>query len=208
MTKKISRLQTFRIVFACIALAVLAALAVGYFATQNKGVPGSPLAVAPSFVPEYELVNQDGQIVTQDTYAGEYQLVYFGFTSCPEICPTELQKMTLALQNLPEEMENEIVPILISVDPERDTPDVMKRYLESFHPNFKGFTGTENSVDKAMEGFKVYASRVDDPNYSDYMMNHSSYIYFIAPNGDLLKLYKTEDTPDFIAADMQSFMES
>ena len=156
-------------------------------------------AVAPDFVPQYSLINQDGEPVSEKTYADTYQLVYFGFTFCPEICPTELQKMTVALNELESSVLEKIQPIFITVDPVRDTPEVMKEYLKSFHPRFVGFTGTEDTVDVAIDGFKIYAAKVDDPSLSDYTINHSSYIYLIAPSGDLIALYKKEDSADDIA---------
>ena len=156
-------------------------------------------AVAPDFVPQYSLINQDGEPVSEKTYADTYQLVYFGFTFCPEICPTELQKMTVALNELDPSVLEKIQPIFITVDPVRDTPEVMKEYLKSFHPRFVGFTGTEDTVDVAIDGFKIYAAKVDDPSLSDYTINHSSYIYLIAPSGDLIALYKKEDSADDIA---------
>ncbi|MAF68574.1 MAG: hypothetical protein CMH25_04435 [Micavibrio sp.] len=156
-------------------------------------------AVAPDFVPQYSLINQDGEPVSEKTYADTYQLVYFGFTFCPEICPTELQKMTVALNELEPSVLEKIQPIFITVDPARDTPEVMKEYLKSFHPRFVGFTGTEDTVDVAIDGFKIYAAKVDDPSLSDYTINHSSYIYLIAPSGDLIALYKKEDSADDIA---------
>ena len=156
-------------------------------------------AVAPDFVPQYSLINQDGEPVSEKTYADTYQLVYSGFTFCPEICPTELQKMTVALNELDPSVLEKIQPIFITVDPVRDTPEVMKEYLKSFHPRFVGFTGTEDTVDVAIDGFKIYAAKVDDPSLSDYTINHSSYIYLIAPSGDLIALYKKEDSADDIA---------
>ena len=157
-------------------------------------------AVAPDFVPQYSLVNQDGEAVSEQTYEDTFQLVYFGFTFCPEIYPTELQKMTVALNELAPEVLEKIQPIFITVDPVRDTPEVMKNYLKNFHPSFVGFTGTEDTVDVAIDGFKIYAAKVDDPSLSDYTINHSSYIYLIAPSGDLVALYKKEDSADDIVA--------
>ena len=164
-------------------------------------------AVAEDFVPEYSLINQAGESVSEKTYADEYQMVYFGFTFCPDICPTELQKITETLNNTSPKIVEQIQPIFISVDPERDTSEVLKQYLSSFHPKFVGFTGTEKQVDVAIDGFKIYAAKIDDPELSDYMINHSSYIYLIAPNGDLLALYKKDDTPDDIKAGLEKFIK-
>ncbi len=196
--------RTFLIVF----LGAIIAYGLYLLPTADDYGEGKPKAVAEDFIPEYSLVNQDGEEVSEKTYAGKYQMVYFGFTFCPDICPTELQKITEALNNTNAQIVEKIQPIFISVDPERDTPEVIKQYLASFHPKFVGFTGTEDAVDVAIDGFKIYAAKVDDPELSDYMINHSSYIYLIAPNGDLLALYKKDDTPDDIQTGLKKFIAS
>ena len=159
--------------------------------------------MAPGFNPEFSLLNHDGKTVTAENYNDKYQLVYFGFTFCPEICPTELQKMANILKILGDK-SSQIHPLFISVDPTRDTPEVMKEYLKSFGSEFIGLTGTEEDVDKAMASFKVYAAKTDDPAYVDYMMAHSSYLYFLNKDGDLLGLYRKEETAEKIADDIKS----
>jgi protein SCO1/2 len=154
--------------------------------------------VAPGFNPKFSLINHDGKPVTEKDYNDKHQLIYFGFTFCPEICPTELQKIAGTLELLGD-IASKIHPIFVSVDPTRDTPEVMKQYLSNFGKDFIGLTGTEETVDNAMTSFKVYAQKENDPAYADYMMAHSSYIYFLAPNGDLLGLYKKDDTSETIA---------
>lgn len=154
--------------------------------------------VAPGFNPKFSLINHDGKPVTEKDYNDKHQLIYFGFTFCPEICPTELQKIAGTLELLGD-TASKIHPIFVSVDPTRDTPEVMKQYLSNFGKDFIGLTGTEETVDNAMTSFKVYAQKENDPAYADYMMAHSSYIYFLAPNGDLLGLYKKDDTSETIA---------
>ncbi len=166
-----------------------------------------PAIVAPSFHPVFSLIDHEGQNVTEKNYTDKYQLVYFGFTFCPEICPTELQKMARALETIGV-LSDQIYPLFISVDPERDTPDILKPYLKNFGEDFIGLTGTEAQVDKAMDSFKVYAAKTEDPDYTDYMMSHSSYIYFLNPAGDLLGLYKKEDSADKIAMEIRSILEN
>jgi len=169
--------------------------------SQNSAI------IAPGFNPKFSLVNHEGQAVTENNYNDKYQLVYFGFTFCPEICPTELQKMARALEQVGDDAK-QIYPLFVSVDPQRDTPDVMKQYLSNFGEEFIGLTGTEAQVDKAMSSFKVYAAREEDPAYADYMMAHSSYIYFLNQKGDLLGLYKKEDTAEMIAEKIRSVLKN
>ncbi len=151
----------------------------------------------------YTLTDQNGQSFSSKQLQDKYQLVYFGFTFCPDICPTELQRISDALR-LADLPDGTITPVFISIDPLRDTPTVLKPYLAHFRPDFVGLTGTEAQIDKVIAGYKVYAAKINDPKYSDYMMDHSSYIYLIAPGGDLLKLFTKHDTPETIAAALKT----
>ncbi|MCB1559150.1 MAG: SCO family protein [Alphaproteobacteria bacterium] len=148
---------------------------------------------------QFSLIDQDGQPRTQADYSGKYLLVYFGFTYCPAICPTELSKMAEAYLALPEEMQKKIQPIFITVDPERDTPDVMKGYVSLFMPQLIGLTGSIGQIESAKKSFKVYAAKVpeeDDPQ--SYTMDHTSLIYFLSPENVPLAFFKTTDTSDVI----------
>ncbi len=141
----------------------------------------------------FSLINQDGKPVTDKDFYGRYMLVYFGFTSCPAICPTELQKMAEAYQLLPPESQKRIQPVFITVDPERDTPKIIKGYVDLFMPELMGFTGTVEQIESAKKSFRVYATKVKQGD--DYTMDHSSFIYFIGLDGQILAMFKTADKP-------------
>lgn len=149
--------------------------------------------VAENFGGPFTLTNQDGEQVTQDDFKNQYRLIYFGFTYCPAICPTELQKMTVALNELGA-AGKKIKPIFITVDPERDTVETMKQYIGSFHPNFIALSGTIAQIDQAKKSYKIYAAKVQDDTMSDYTMDHSSYIYFLDPDDNLIRIFKVDDT--------------
>ena len=167
---------------------------------------------APTFMPvaglkpsgDFTLVDQNNQEFTQDSAAWqvEYKMIYFGFTFCPMICPTELQKMTQVLNDLPSEKADKIQPLFITIDPERDTPDVMKKYISLFHPNFVGLTGTQEQINHMTEKWKIFATRVEDDTLSGYTMDHSSYIYLQGPKGDILGLFRMRDN----AADITEYL--
>ncbi len=146
---------------------------------------------------DFELVNQDGETVTQDTYAGQYKLIFFGFTYCPAICPTELQKMKLIMDELGP-MADEFTPIFISVDPERDTPEVIKEYVAQFHPKLIGLTGTLEQIEKVENAYSVYATKVENDMMDEYMMDHSAFMYFMDDENNLIDLYPSTDTVDDI----------
>ncbi|MCI5060664.1 MAG: SCO family protein [Alphaproteobacteria bacterium] len=157
--------------------------------------------VAHNFGGRFELVDHNGQNVTHEDFEGTYRLIYFGFTYCPAICPTELQKIASALDMLGNKAE-QITPIFITVDPQRDTVSVMREYVEMFHPNLVGLTGTPAQIKQAMDSYKIYAAKVQDDSMSDYTMDHSSFIYFMGPDNALYKIFKTQDTAEDIAAEI------
>lgn len=142
----------------------------------------------------FTLTNQDGQEVSSAIYKDKYKLVYFGFTHCPAICPTELQRIAQALTLLPEEIADQFQPIFISVDPERDTPAVLKEYMPLFGDNFVGFTGSVDEIEAVKKQFRIYASKVQLEGATDYTVDHSSYIYMLDKDGKVVNLFDTHDT--------------
>ncbi|MDX1580036.1 MAG: SCO family protein [Alphaproteobacteria bacterium] len=156
---------------------VLSALAACSDSGPTKGDPSVPIKS------EFSLLNQDGERVSEEDYAGKYQLVYFGFTFCPDICPATLQIMSDALDQLPEETRSKIQPILITVDPERDDVTAMKTYTSFFHPSFVGLTGTPREIKQAAGNFRIYYSKQQREEDSDYTMDHTSLIYLMDGEG-------------------------
>ncbi len=133
----------------------------------------------------YDLVNQINLPVTENNFLGKPQLIYFGFSYCPDICPTALQKMG-AVQEKLDPNGSLINYLFISVDPERDTPDSLKAYVESggFPSGLKGLTGTEEQIERVKLAYKVYSQRVPLSNSeADYTVDHSDIIYLMDENG-------------------------
>lgn len=153
----------------------------------------------------FTLVDHTGKTVTEQDYAGQFKLIFFGFTYCPAICPAELQKVNLILKNLGEHEKN-ITPLFITVDPERDTVEQMAQYVEQFHPRLVGLTGTPEQIDAVTSAYKVYATKVENEMMEDYMMDHSSYLYFMGPDDTLLSLYPSTDTADYIAKEIKTLL--
>ncbi len=169
----------------------------------KKSVPVAGSSVGGPFT----LTDHTGKTVTEKNFAGRYLLIYFGFTSCPAICPTELQKINQALKQLGP-IADKIQPLFVTIDPERDTQEVMKNYVAQFNPRLIGLTGTVEQVDDALKAYKIYARKVKDPAMTDYTMDHSSYIYFMSPDGQLLSLYGVDSTPADIIADIHKALGS
>ena len=190
------------IVILCAALAGL--LLAGLFATaekyaQHSGAKGELQPVTDdAFGGKFTLTDQDGRIVTDKDFAGSYRLIYFGFTFCPAICPTELSKMTSAL-NLLGDRAASVKPIFITVDPERDTPAKLKPYVAMFHPSLTGLTGTPEQIKSVLKEFKIYAAKRQDETMSEYTMDHTSWILFLAPDGRLLRIFKSEESAQEMA---------
>lgn len=150
----------------------------------------------------FSLVDQDGKAVTDEDYAGSYKLIFFGFTYCPSVCPTELQKMTLVMNQLGDKAKK-IIPIFITVDPERDTPEQVKSYIAHYHPKMVGLTGTPEQIDAVEKSFHVYAKKIKNEFMDGYMMDHSSYTYLMGPNDELVAIYPVSDSAQDIIADIE-----
>ena len=131
----------------------------------------------------FQLVDHTGKPVTDKDFRGRYMLVMFGFTFCPDICPSGLQVLSAALDRIGRKADK-VVPIFISVDPERDTPKALADYVVSFHPRLVGLTGTPEQVDKAAKAYRVYYKKVrDEASSAPYTIDHSALIYLMGPDG-------------------------
>jgi protein SCO1/2 len=177
-------MRTRNLVGLAVALLVGGAAVLGW-ALSIWLAPTSPAPEAtaqePVITSEFELVDQTGRTVRDEEFDGKWQLVFFGFTSCPDICPTTLANVTAALEQLGPAAEK-LRPLLITVDPERDTPPVLKEYLTAFDPRILGLTGTPAQVEQALRSFRVYASKRPLES-GDYTMDHSAFIYLMDPAG-------------------------
>lgn len=162
-------------------------------AVKSNGVAGADIGGA------FSLTDHNGQPFSEKNLAGHPTLIYFGFTFCPSICPTELQKMTAAMKMADAEKSDKIMPVFITIDPERDTVDVMKNYVTQFHPRLIGLTGTQDDINVAARAWRVYAQKVQDETMSEYTMDHSSYIYLQGPDGGLQAIFGTDSTAREIA---------
>lgn len=167
---------------------------------SSETVAGSPIGGP------FTLTDHTGASVTEQVLAGKYVLMYFGFTFCPAICPTELQKMNRAMEDAGP-LADKIQPVFITIDPTRDTQSVMAAYVPQFHPRLLGLTGTQDQIDAVLKSYRVYARKVEDPGMTEYTMDHSSYIYLIGPDGALLGAYGISTPPSHITADIQKFIK-
>ena len=203
----------FPVIAAVVAFSgVFAILMIRDGATDRTSMASNPVRVSgeADVGGPFTLVNQDGQTVTQDDFAGRPMLIYFGFTYCPDICPFSLQVMDQALSLLPSEQAAVFQPVLISVDPERDTPEVLADYVRSdvFPDNLTGLTGTPDQIASVADAYRVYYARVDDESSSaGYTMDHTSIIYLMDSEGQFTDVFAHDATPQQIAARLQEFLQ-
>lgn len=147
---------------------------------------------------EFNLINHLGETVTEKTYNGQYRLVFFGFTECPDICPLTMANIGKALRQLDEEAVEQIKPLFISVDTETDTIERLAQYVTYFHPTFDGLTGSPEQISVAAEGFNsTFGKNVSD-NASLGSYYHSSYIYLMNKNGQLLDVLSHATSADML----------
>jgi len=153
----------------------------------------------------FELVDHTGKTVTDADFHGRYMLVYFGYTYCPDVCPTELAVVAQALDALGEAAA-QVTPVLITVDPERDTVAILADYVPLFHERLVGLTGSRAQIDQAARGYKAFYKKVEDDGSADYLMDHSSFTYLIGPDGAFVTAFAYGTPPEDIAASIRTHM--
>jgi protein SCO1 len=153
----------------------------------------------------FTLVDGAGQTVTDQQFRGRYMLIYFGYTRCPDACPTALNDMAEALGKLGEAERKRVQPIFITVDPERDTGQALRDYVAAFGPDFIGLTGSADQIAQAKKEFRVYAAKHPTKD-GDYDMDHSSIIYLMDPSGRFIANFTHETDPDQMARKLGAVM--
>jgi protein SCO1 len=176
------RARLIAFVIAGFLIGAIAGAGVLLLATPQGGQPvqssGAALIGGP-----FSLVGGDGKPVTDRDFRGRYMLIFFGFTHCPDICPAELQVVAQALEQLGDKAKK-VVPIFITLDPERDTPEAMANYVKSFGPNFVGLTGSPEAIAAAAKAYRVAYSKVENKESAgDYSVDHSALVYLMDPEG-------------------------
>jgi protein SCO1 len=178
-----------------------AALALAACSGRSEAPPLEGAAIGGPFT----LTNQDGRRVTERDFAGRYRLFYFGFTHCPDVCPTDLAVVGQALRRFEKsdpERAARVAPIFVSVDPERDTPAVLKEYVAAFHPRLIGLTGTAKEVADMTRRYGAYGARDPETRGAGYNVNHSRLLELIGPDGKPIALLPYEQGPEGLAAEL------
>ncbi|KAL9114274.1 MAG: hypothetical protein Q9227_001696 [Pyrenula ochraceoflavens] len=149
----------------------------------------------------FKLQDLDGNEFTHEQLQGKYNIIYFGFTNCPDICPDELDKLSHMIDIVQEKSPNILRPIFITCDPARDTPPILRSYLSEFHPFLLGLTGTYNQIKNVCKQYRVYFSTPPDlkPGEEDYLVDHSIYFYVMDPEGDFVECIGRQDSAETAA---------
>jgi protein SCO1/2 len=155
----------------------------------------------------FALVDQDGHNVTDKTYAGRWRLMYFGYTFCPDVCPVDVQKIAQGMKAFAAAdpaRAAKVVPIFVTVDPERDTPAVLKTFVRAFSPTMVGLSGTPAQADAARKAFRVYAKKAGTG--PDYLVDHTAIIYLMDPANQPVSFLDHGATPAAIAAELKTYV--
>ena len=147
----------------------------------------------------FTLVSANGQHVSNQTYRGKWILIYFGYTFCPDACPTALSNISVALEKLGSDA-SKLQPLFVTVDPQRDTREIVSDYLKSFDPRILGLTGTKDQIDTVIREFHLYVKQEKSEDDGDsYLVSHSSYIYLMNPQGKFVNVIQGAAAGDGIA---------
>ena len=163
--------------------------------SQLSWAATSPVTIGGPFT----LTAPDGTTVTDQTLRGKWLLVYFGYTFCPNTCPTTLNEIATALEKLGTDAAK-VEPLFITIDPQRDTREVLERYTQSFDPRIVGLTGSPQQIDAVTQEYGAYSARhKTGPGPEDYVMDHSTYLYVMDPEGKFVRAFDADTPGDRIA---------
>ncbi|HEY7990374.1 MAG TPA: SCO family protein [Stellaceae bacterium] len=181
-------------------IVALAVILGGFAYRQLSTAEQAPVGIGGDFT----LVDQNGATRHDSDFRGKLMLIYFGYTFCPDVCPTTLTMMTDALAKLGPDAAR-FAPIFITVDPSRDKPAQLKQYIEAFDPRFTALTGGADQIAKVAREYRVYYRKVAGDKPNNYTMDHSSVIYLMARDGRYVGHFNTDIDADTLAQDLKQY---
>ena len=197
MTAQTSRLI---LIIAAFVAGLVLCLSVVLLVAQRGSVP---VPQASAVGGQFKLIDQNGRTVTEQDMKGKPFLVFFGFTHCPDVCPTALFDISEVFRRLGPDADR-AAALFITVDPERDTPEVIKNYLSSFDPHLRGLTGEQAAVDGVIKAYRAYAKKVPNPDGS-YSMDHTALVYLMDKEGRFVTPFNLKRRPEDSAADLRRY---
>ena len=186
------------------ALVGIAALALGWLLLGSDYRADSARSEAdPAFVAEFELTDHQGMIRTEDDFAGRWMLIFFGFTNCPDVCPTTLSEVAAVMEGLGADAAK-VQPIFITIDPERDTPTALADYVPLFDAGIIGLTGTPEQIAQTSETFPIFFERIEDASAPDgYTIGHTSHLFLFDPDTGFAESWPYGTPAEEILADLR-----
>lgn len=198
--------RTLRILLACsIALIVIASGGLAALMLIPAPLPQTTTSRTGAMGGPFTLVASDGRTVTDQAFRGKWMLIYFGYTSCPDACPTALNNMGVALDRLGSDAAS-LQPVFITVDPKRDTPEVLAEYLKSFDPHIVALSGSKEQIAAVVKEYHVYVE-VPTGSGKDYVVNHSSFFYLINPEGKFVNIVHGDVSGEELAVKVKQLMQ-
>jgi len=193
------------LVAAAFAFGAFVAFAALYYGGNTgakiKQIEGKALIGGP-----FQLIDHTGKRVTEKDFEGRLMLIFFGYTYCPDVCPTELLVMTTALEQLGKKADK-VTPVFITIDPKRDTVEQMSSYVSNFHERFIGLTGSHEEIRAAAKAYRIYYAKAKgDGSSDDYLMNHSSIVYLMNAKGKYVTHFSYGTSPEMMAEGIAKFL--
>lgn len=177
------------------AVAVVLAIVASIFLVQQFDEDSSGTAAIASVGGPFELVDQSGETVTEASLKGHPSAIFFGYTFCPDVCPTTLFEMSTYLEELGPDADK-LKVYFVSVDPERDTQAVLSEYLQAFDPRITGLTGTREQVDEALKAYRVFSRKVESETGGPYLMDHTATVYLLDSDGAFTSTLAYQEAPE------------
>lgn len=158
---------------------------------------------------DFTLTGKDGKPVRWSDFDGKYRIVYFGYTFCPDVCPVDMQNIGLGVRQFNKEhpdLAGKVVPLFITIDPQRDTPEVVGAFAANFGPSVVGLTGTQTQIDAVAKKWAVFHSRRDGSSPDAYLMDHSRGVFLMGPKGEPIALLPADKDAKSVAAELAKWV--
>ena len=200
-----NRYVMYRVPTIVFATLFLAACAQG----SSPDDPGEPPLAGAAIGGDFTLTGESGEPVSWGDFAGKYRTIYFGYAYCPDVCPTDNQRAMAGLKRFEAdhpELGARIQPLFVSVDPDRDTPEVLTEFTDAFHPRLIGMTGSKEQLEAVASSFAVFFSRGEESESGGYLMNHTNITYLFGPDGEPLAMLPTDQGPEAVAAELAKWV--
>ena len=176
--------------------------------TSQSAIVGKAIRTGtPAIGGPFALVSTNGESVTDQSFHGKWMVIFFGYTFCPDLCPTALANLSTALEKFGSDTAR-LQPLFITVDPQRDTREAIANYLKSFDPRIVGLTGTQAQIDQVIHEYRVYvAADKSEKRGDDYLVSHSGYLYLMDPQGKFVNVIQGSEDGEAIAAWLRKEMD-